>query len=171
MEDGSIKPLRVHTVLVSTQHDENVKNEEIESTVIEKIIKNVIPKEYLNNETRYVINPSKMFTKGGPFADSGLTGRKIIVDTYGGFASHGGGCFSGKDPTKVDRSAAYYARWVAKSLVHNKLCDRVEIQVSYGIGIAEPLSIFVECYGSGKKYGQDNDSLLEIIKKNFDFRP
>lgn len=128
-KDGALIPQYAHTILVSQQHDGDVSQEEIESTIT-KVIKEIIPTEYINEKTKFIINPSKMFVLGGPFADAGLTGRKIIVDTYGGHVAHGGGAFSGKDPTKVDRSAAYAARWIAKSLVHAKLCKRVQIQVS-----------------------------------------
>lgn len=163
------KPLRCHNVLISTQHSPDVSQEDIESTLIEKVVKKVIPHELLVN-TLFFMNPSKSFVHGGPYADAGLTGRKIIVDTYGGWAPHGGGAFSGKDPTKVDRSAAYYARYVAKSLVHHKLADRVLVQVAYSIGIAEPLSIHVQSFGTVKN-GLTDHQLKLIIKKNFDFRP
>lgn len=159
------KPTRCHNVLISTQHGPEVTNEDIESTLIEKVIKKVIP-ENLLVDTKFWINPSKSFVTGGPKADAGLTGRKIIVDTYGGWAPHGGGAFSGKDPSKVDRSAAYYARYVAKSVVANKLADRCLVQVAYAIGVAEPLSVHVECYGTEKR-----DDVLKIVLKNFDFRP
>ena len=143
---GNITPVRVHNVVISTQHAPEA--EDIEETLIEKVVKVVIPSKYLI-DTEYLMNPSKSFIKGGPDADAGLTGRKIIVDTYGGWAPHGGGAFSGKDSSKVDRSAAYYCRYVAKSLVHAKLARRALIQVSYAIGIAHPLSIFVD-FGSFK---------------------
>ncbi len=167
-EEGN-KPVRCHNVLISTQHNPDVTNEEIEATLIEKVVKKVIPAEFLV-DTKYYMNPSKSFIQGGPFADAGLTGRKIIVDTYGGWAPHGGGAFSGKDPTKVDRSAAYYARYVAKSLVHHKIADRALVQVAYSIGIAEPLSIHVNTYGTAKN-GLTDHQVVKIIKNNFDFRP
>ncbi|PXF49852.1 S-adenosylmethionine synthase [Gracilariopsis chorda] len=166
--DGKLTPVRVHTVLISTQHDEGVSNEKIRADVIEKVVKHVIPEEYLDDNTIYHINPSGRFVIGGPEGDAGLTGRKIIIDTYGGWGAHGGGAFSGKDPTKVDRSAAYAGRWVAKSVVAAGLADRCLVQVSYGIGIAEPLSIFVDTFGTGKKTDAE---ITDIVKKNFDLRP
>lgn len=164
-----IKPVRVYNVLISQQHSSDITNEEIREFMIEKVIKEVIPEEFLI-DTSYHINPSGSFIQGGPHADAGLTGRKIIVDTYGGWAPHGGGAFSGKDPTKVDRSAAYYARFVAKSLVASKLCNRALVQCSYAIGIAEPLSIHIDTYGTHIE-GIDDHDLKELVKKNFDFRP
>ncbi len=169
-ENGKMIPLRVQTVLISTQHDENVSNEEIKKDIMEKVIKEVIPAKMLDEETKYFINPSGKFIIGGPEADAGLTGRKIIVDTYGGWGAHGGGAFSGKDPSKVDRSGAYAARWIAKSLVHAKLCDRALVQIAYSIGIAEPLSIFVNTYGTVKE-GYTDAKLVEIVKKNFNLKP
>lgn len=166
--DGKLTPVRVHTVLISTQHDEGVSNEKIRADVIEKVVKDVIPEKYLDDNTIYHINPSGRFVIGGPEGDAGLTGRKIIIDTYGGWGAHGGGAFSGKDPTKVDRSAAYAGRWVAKSVVAAGLAERCLVQVSYGIGIAEPLSIFVDTYGTGKKTDAE---ITDIVKKNFDLRP
>uniref|UniRef100_A0A7S1TJH5 S-adenosylmethionine synthase n=1 Tax=Erythrolobus australicus TaxID=1077150 RepID=A0A7S1TJH5_9RHOD len=167
-EDGKIKPLRVATIVISTQHEDGVSQEQIATDLKEHVIKPVIPAQYITEETKYFLNPSGKFVIGGPEGDAGLTGRKIIIDTYGGWGAHGGGAFSGKDPTKVDRSAAYAARWVAKSLVAAGLCDRCLFQVSYGIGIAEPTSIFVDTYGTGKK---SDPEILEIVKKNFDLRP
>lgn len=167
-ENGACIPLRVHTVVISTQHDEKVTNEEIRRELLEKVIKAVVPAEYLTDKTIYHLNPSGRFVIGGPMGDAGLTGRKIIVDSYGGWGAHGGGAFSGKDYSKVDRSAAYAARWVAKSLVKAGLCRRCLVQVSYAIGIAEPISLHVEDYGTGTKTQAE---LLEIIKKNFDLRP
>lgn len=169
LADGNVKPIRVYNILISTQHDPSVSNEEINSVLTEKIIKKIVPANMLN-ETKIVINPSGKFDIGGPAADAGLTGRKIIVDTYGGWCPHGGGAFSGKDPSKVDRSAAYYGRYVAKSLVANKLCNRVLVQVSYAIGLADPLSIFVDSYGTVKE-GMTDDDLIRITKNNFNFRP
>jgi len=155
--------------LISTQHDPSVSNEEIVSTLTEKVIKKICPADMLV-DTKIVINPSGKFDVGGPAADAGLTGRKIIVDTYGGWCPHGGGAFSGKDPSKVDRSAAYYGRYVAKSLVANGLANRVLVQVSYAIGLADPLSIHVDSYGTVKE-GMTDDDLVRITKNNFNFRP
>ena len=143
------KPLRVHTVVVSTQHDPTASQKQIKDDVIEKVVKQVIPTEMLDAKTRYFVNPTGRFEIGGPHGDTGLTGRKIIVDTYGGRAPHGGGAFSGKDPTKVDRSAAYAARHVAKNIVAAGLASECQIQVSYAIGIAEPISIMVQTFGTG----------------------
>jgi S-adenosylmethionine synthetase len=162
------KPVRVHTVLISTQHAPDVDNETIRREVIEKIVKAVIPPQYLDAKTIYHVNPTGRFVVGGPHGDCGLTGRKIIVDTYGGMGRHGGGAFSGKDPSKVDRSAAYAARWVAKNVVASGLADRCEIQVSYAIGIARPLSIRVDTFGTGKVSDIDLTSAVEAV---FDLRP
>jgi S-adenosylmethionine synthetase len=166
-EGHSIVPLRVHNILISTQHAPEA--EDIEEVLKEKVVKEVIPSKYLV-DTEYFFNPSKSFVKGGPDADAGLTGRKIIVDTYGGWAPHGGGAFSGKDASKVDRSAAYYCRYVAKSLVAAKLCKRALIQVSYAIGVSRPLSVFVDSYGTVKE-GMTDQDLTDVVNKNFDFRP
>ncbi|ESO99603.1 hypothetical protein LOTGIDRAFT_141813 [Lottia gigantea] len=165
---GAAIPLRVHTVVISLQHDETITTEKLRSELMDKVVKSVIPAKYLDNKTVYHIQPSGRFIIGGPQGDSGLTGRKIIVDTYGGWGAHGGGAFSGKDFSKVDRSAAYASRWVAKSLVKAGLCKRVLVQLSYAIGIAEPLSITVFSYGTSHKSEKE---LLEIIKNNFDLRP
>ena len=167
---GEMVPLRVHTILISTQHAPGITNDVIRATVIDKVIKGVVPPELLDDKTIYHVNPSSAFTIGGPYGDAGLTGRKIIVDTYGGWGAHGGGAFSGKDATKVDRSAAYAARWAAKSLVANGFCRRVLVQLSYAIGLAEPLSLFVDTYGSVAE-GYTDESLVGILKRNFDFRP
>ncbi|KAA0717744.1 S-adenosylmethionine synthase isoform type-1 [Triplophysa tibetana] len=167
-EDGAVIPLRVHTVVISVQHDDNISLEEQKRILREKVIKAVVPAKYLDDETTYHIQPSGRFVIGGPQGDAGVTGRKIIVDTYGGWGAHGGGAFSGKDYTKVDRSAAYAARWVAKSLVKAKLCRRVLVQVSYAIGVAHPLSISLFTYGSSEKTEKE---LLHIVNKNFDLRP
>jgi len=167
-EHGACVPMRVHTVVVSTQHSEDVSLETLRQEVKDKVIKATIPERYLDENTKYHINPCGNFVIGGPIADAGLTGRKIIVDTYGGWGAHGGGAFSGKDYTKVDRSAAYAARWVAKSLVKAGLCRRCLVQVSYAIGVAEPLSVTVFSYGTSTKTNQE---LTEIVKKNFDLRP
>jgi S-adenosylmethionine synthetase len=167
-DGGAVVPLRVHTVVISTQHAEEITNEEMYKALMEQVIKVVIPAKYLDDKTIYHINPSGRFVIGGPQGDAGVTGRKIIVDTYGGWGAHGGGAFSGKDPTKVDRSAAYAARWVAKSLVKAGLCRRVLVQVAYAIGVAHPLSLYVDDYGTGTK---SKEELLAIIKNNFDLRP
>lgn len=162
-------PTRIFNILISTQHDPEVSNEEIRETLIEKVIKKVCPNDLLT-DTIFVINPSGKFDIGGPAADAGVTGRKIIVDSYGGWCPHGGGAYSGKDPTKVDRSGAYYARFVSKSLVNAGLCHRVCVQVSYAIGLADPLSIWVDSYGTVKN-GKDDDYLCEVVRNNFSFRP
>jgi len=168
--DGSMVPQRIHTILISCQHDESVDNATLREELIEHVVKPVIPEKYLDNDVIYHINPSGKFILGGPSADSGLTGRKIIIDTYGGWGAHGGGAFSGKDSSKVDRSAAYAARWVAKSLVANGFAKRVLVQVSYAIGVVQPLSIYVDSYGSAC-FGLSDEELTEIVKRNFDFRP
>jgi len=168
-EGGFVTPLRVHTVVISTQHAEEVDNETIRNELLEKVIKVAIPAKYLDDKTIHHLNPSGRFVIGGPQGDAGLTGRKIIIDTYGGWGAHGGGAFSGKDPTKVDRSAAYAARWIAKSIVAAGLAARVLVQVSYAIGVAHPLSVFVDTYGTGN--GKTDAEILEIVKKNFDLRP
>ncbi|KAI9730314.1 MAG: methionine adenosyltransferase sam2 [Claussenomyces sp. TS43310] len=167
-DGGAVVPLRVHTVVVSAQHSETISTEQLRKEIKEKIIKKVVPAKYLTEETIYHIQPSGLFIIGGPQGDAGLTGRKIIVDTYGGWGAHGGGAFSGKDFSKVDRSAAYLARWMAKSLVNAKLARRALVQLSYAIGVAEPLSIFVDSYGTSDK---TSDELVAIINKNFDLRP
>ena len=166
--NGYMKPKRVHTILISTQHDEGISNEDIKNDLMKHVIEEVIPAKYLDKDTLFHLNPSGRFVIGGPDGDGGLTGRKIIIDTYGGWGAHGGGAFSGKDPTKVDRSAAYMARWVAKSLVSAKLAKRVLIQVSYAIGVSEPLSININTYGTSS---HTDAELLNIVHKNFDFRP
>lgn len=161
-------PKRVDTVVVSTQHDPEVGQQELGRDIIEKVVRSVIPEQLLDSKTKYYINPTGRFVIGGPMGDAGLTGRKIMVDTYGGMARHGGGCFSGKDPTKVDRSGAYAARYVAKNLVAAGLADRLEIQIAYAIGVARPLSISIETFGTAKV---DEALLLELVKKHFDLRP
>merc|ERR1711935_262207 len=163
-------PQRVHTVVISCQHSEDVTQEQISSDLMEHVVKQVVPSKYLDDKTIYHLNPSGRFVIGGPHGDAGLTGRKIIIDTYGGWGAHGGGAFSGKDTTKVDRSAAYAARWVAKSLVAAGLCKRVLVQLSYAIGVNYPLSIFVDSYGTVTG-GKTDTELTEIVKKNFDLRP
>ncbi len=161
-------PVRVDAVVVSTQHDEDVTLETIRKDIIEHVIRPIIPEIFLDEKTRYYVNPTGRFVKGGPYADSGLTGRKIIVDTYGGYARHGGGAFSGKDPTKVDRSAAYAARYVAKNLVAAGLAKRCEIQLAYAIGVAHPVSVLVDSFGTGIV---SDDELAEIVTRHFDLRP
>jgi S-adenosylmethionine synthetase len=167
-DNGAVIPLRVDTVVVSAQHSEDITTEKLREEIKEKIVKKVIPAKYLDENVKYHIQPSGLFIIGGPQGDAGLTGRKIIVDTYGGWGAHGGGAFSGKDYSKVDRSAAYLARWIAKSLVNAKLARRALVQLSYAIGVAEPLSLFVETYGTSDKTSEE---LVEIIHKNFDLRP
>ena len=169
-ENGHVIPLRIQNILISTQHNPDVTKEEIKEGIMKYVIEPVIPKDKLDDRTHYFINPSGRFIIGGPEADSGLTGRKIIVDTYGGWGAHGGGAFSGKDCSKVDRSAAYAARWIAKSLVASKLCRRVLVQIAYSIGIAEPLSIYVDTYGTVAEGKTDKD-LIDIVNKNFDLKP
>jgi len=165
---GVMIPKRVHTILISTQHSEKVENKQIQQDLMQHVILPTIPKELLDEKTIYFLNPSGRFVIGGPQGDAGLTGRKIIVDTYGGWGAHGGGAFSGKDPSKVDRSAAYAARWVAKSIVSAGLAKRCLFQVAYSIGIAKPLSIYINTYGTGSKSDKE---ILDIIEKNFDLRP
>lgn len=166
--DDNDKPKRVDTVVISTQTDDKVENDEIYNAMVDMVIKQVIPEKYLDDKTKILINPSGRFVIGGPKGDSGLTGRKIIVDTYGGFARHGGGAFSGKDLTKVDRSASYAARYVAKNIVAAGLADRCEIQLAYAIGVAHPVSIMVDTAGTGKV---SDDLLVEAIRNIFDLRP
>lgn len=161
-------PVRVDTVVVSTQHDEKVTLEQIRKDMVEYVVKPIIPAELLDENTKYFINPTGRFVIGGPVGDSGLTGRKIIVDTYGGFSRHGGGAFSGKDPTKVDRSAAYYARYIAKNIVAAGLADKCEVQLAYAIGVAKPVSIMVDAFGSSS---YTNEQLSEAVEKVFDCRP
>nr|XP_056715958.1 S-adenosylmethionine synthase [Euleptes europaea] len=165
---GAVIPIRVHTIVISVQHDDHICLDEMRDALKEKVVKAVVPAKYLDDSTVYHLQPSGRFVIGGPQGDAGLTGRKIIVDTYGGWGAHGGGAFSGKDYTKVDRSASYAARWVAKSLVMSGLCRRVLVQVSYAIGVADPLSVSIFHYGTSQK---SEHELLEIVKKNFDLRP
>ncbi|MBR1864135.1 MAG: methionine adenosyltransferase [Ruminococcus sp.] len=165
-EDG--RPVRVDTVVVSSQHDEKVGLEQIRADIIEKVIKTVIPAELLDEQTIYFVNPTGRFVIGGPQGDSGLTGRKIIVDTYGGYARHGGGAFSGKDPTKVDRSAAYAARYAAKNIVAAGLASKCEVELAYAIGVANPVSVMVDTFGTGKV---SDEKLSEAVTKVFDLRP
>ena len=162
------KPVRVDTVVISTQHHPDIGSQTIYNDILEKVILPVIPSELITKDTKYYINPTGRFVVGGPQGDSGLTGRKIIVDTYGGMARHGGGAFSGKDPTKVDRSAAYAARYVAKNIVAAGLADRCEVQLAYAIGVAKPVSIMVDTFGTGKV---DEELITSLVKKHFDLRP
>ena len=168
VEYDDFKPVRVEAVVVSAQHSADVDIEKLRADIREKVIDAVVPASLTDKNTKYYINPTGRFVIGGPAGDSGLTGRKIIVDTYGGAAGHGGGCFSGKDPTKVDRSASYYARYVAKNIVAAGLAKRVEIQVAYAIGVARPVSVSVNTFSTGKF---SDEKLLEIIGRHFDFRP
>jgi S-adenosylmethionine synthetase len=162
------KPAHIDTVVLSTQHHQEISHGQLTEAVIEEIIKPVLPKDMLKPDTRYLVNPTGRFVVGGPLGDAGLTGRKIIVDTYGGAAPHGGGAFSGKDPSKVDRSAAYAARYVAKNIVAAGLADKCLVQVSYAIGVARPTSLMVETYGTGKL---PEHKLVELIEQHFDLRP
>jgi S-adenosylmethionine synthetase len=172
MEGGRPIPTRVHTIVISTQHSEDITQDEIKAQLLEHVIKPVVPAEYLDDKTIYHLNPSGRFVIGGPHGDAGLTGRKIIIDTYGGWGAHGGGAFSGKDTTKVDRSAAYAARWVAKSIVSAGLANRVLVQLSYAIGVSHPLSIFIDSYGTAMtRSGKTDQQITEIVKNNFDLRP
>lgn len=166
--DENDRPIRLDAVVLSTQHDENVTQEQIHADVRKYIFDEILPKDMIDENTKFFINPTGRFVIGGPHGDSGLTGRKIIVDTYGGYARHGGGAFSGKDCTKVDRSAAYAARYVAKNIVAAGLADRCEIQLSYAIGVAHPTSVMVDTFGTGKV---SDERLIEIIRGNFDLRP
>ena len=165
-DDG--KPVKVTAVVVSSQHSADVDLETLRYDIIEKVIKTTIPAELIDDETTYFVNPTGRFVIGGPNGDSGLTGRKIIVDTYGGYARHGGGAFSGKDPTKVDRSAAYAARWVAKNIVASGLADKCEVELAYAIGVAKPVSVMVDTFGTGVK---SDEEISEIVNKVFDLRP
>lgn len=166
--DENNVPRRIDTIVISTQHEEGVSQEQIKEDIMEKVIKEIIPAELLDGDTKYFINPTGRFVIGGPKGDAGLTGRKIIVDTYGGYARHGGGAFSGKDPTKVDRSAAYAARYVAKNIVAAGLADRVEVQLAYAIGVARPVSISIDTFGTGKV---SESKLVEWVNELFDLRP
>lgn len=165
-EDGKVK--RIDTVVISSQHDDGIAHEELEKDIIEKVIKAVLPAELIDENTVYHINPTGRFVIGGPQGDAGVTGRKIIVDTYGGVGRHGGGAFSGKDPTKVDRSACYAARYVAKNIVAAGLADKCEIQVAYAIGVAKPVSVMVDTFGTGKLA---DDAIAALVEKHFDLRP
>ncbi|MDO5021845.1 MAG: methionine adenosyltransferase [Eubacteriales bacterium] len=162
------KPVSIDSVVISTQHDADISQEEIRKEMMEHVIKPILPEELLNAQTRYYVNPSGRFVIGGPAGDSGLTGRKIIVDTYGGFAPHGGGCFSGKDPTKVDRSAAYAARYIAKNIVASGLAERCEVALAYAIGVAEPVSYRIDLFGTGKA---DEGKIARYIRDNIDLSP
>ncbi|EHL17902.1 S-adenosylmethionine synthase [Peptoanaerobacter stomatis] len=166
--DENGNPARVDTIVISTQHDENVTREQIQKDLIEHVVKPIVDAKLIDDNTKYLINPTGRFVIGGPHGDSGLTGRKIIVDTYGGYSRHGGGAFSGKDPTKVDRSAAYAARWIAKNVVAAKLAEKCEIQLAYAIGVAEPVSILVDTFGTATV---PEEKISEAISKTFDLRP
>ena len=162
------KPVKVTAVVVSSQHSADVELSQLRSDIIEKVIKATIPAEFIDDDTKYFVNPTGRFVIGGPHGDSGLTGRKIIVDTYGAYARHGGGAFSGKDPTKVDRSAAYASRWVAKNIVAAGLADKCEVELAYAIGVAKPVSVMVDTFGTGKI---DDEKIADIVNKVFDLRP
>lgn len=162
------KPVKVTAVVVSSQHSADVELSKLREDIIEKVIKTTIPADLIDEDTKYFVNPTGRFVIGGPHGDSGLTGRKIIVDTYGGYARHGGGAFSGKDPTKVDRSAAYAARWVAKNIVAAELADKCEVELAYAIGVAKPVSVMVDTFGTGKI---DDEKISDIVNKVFDLRP
>ena len=162
------KPKRIETILISTQHNENASQEELKKDIIEKVIKAVVPSDMIDENTKIYVNPTGRFVIGGPLGDTGLTGRKIIVDTYGGYSRHGGGAFSGKDASKVDRSAAYMLRYIAKNLVANGYCDKCEIQISYGIGMKEPLSIYINTFNTGKK---SDEELVKLVKEKFNLTP
>jgi len=162
------KPLRIDAVVISTQHADSVSNEELRADILKHVIQSTLPANLLDADTKYHINPTGRFVVGGPMGDTGLTGRKIIVDTYGGMGRHGGGAFSGKDPTKVDRSGAYMARYIAKNIVAAGLADRTEVQLAYAIGVAEPVSVLIRTFGTGKV---DRDTLGELVRKNFDLTP
>ena len=166
--DEQRRPVRVDTVVISTQHSPDVSLEQIRADMIEKVIKTTVPAELLDENTKYLVNPTGRFVIGGPQGDSGLTGRKIIVDTYGGYARHGGGAFSGKDPSKVDRSAAYAARWVAKNIVAAGIASKCEVELAYAIGVAEPVSILVDTFGTGKV---EDERIEQAVEKVFDLRP
>jgi S-adenosylmethionine synthetase len=166
--DEAGKPVRIDAVVISTQHAEHVGNDELRADIMKHVIQAVLPAEWLDENTKYHINPTGRFVIGGPMGDTGLTGRKIIVDTYGGAGRHGGGAFSGKDPTKVDRSAAYMARYIAKNIVAAGLADKVEVQLAYAIGVANPVSVLVETFGTGKVSGK---VLTELVRKNFQLTP
>jgi S-adenosylmethionine synthetase len=166
--DESGKPLRIDAVVISTQHAESVTTEQLRADILKFVIQATLPSSLLDENTKYHINPTGRFVIGGPMGDTGLTGRKIIVDTYGGMGRHGGGAFSGKDPTKVDRSAAYMARYIAKNIVAAGLADRVEVQLAYAIGVAEPVSVLVETFGTGKV---DREVLGTLVRKNFELTP
>ena len=162
------KPTRVDTVVVSSQHTPDIAYKDLKESIIEQVIKPIIPAEMLDQETKFFVNPTGRFVVGGPMGDCGLTGRKIIVDTYGGQGSHGGGCFSGKDPSKVDRSASYMARYIAKNIVAAELAERCEVQLAYAIGVAQPVSVMINCFGTGKI---TSDKISDLVKKHFDLRP
>ena len=161
-------PVRIDAIVVSSQHDDTVTQAQLKEDILKYVVKTVVPENLLDENTKYFVNPTGRFLIGGPEGDSGLTGRKIIVDTYGGACAHGGGAFSGKDPTKVDRSATYMARYICKNLVAAGLCDRVELQVAYAIGVSRPVSVFIDTFGTGKLA---DDKIADIVVKEFDLRP
>lgn len=162
------KPVRIDTIVISAQHDDDVSQEKIKEDIMKYVVNEVVPENLLDENTKYYINPTGRFVIGGPVGDCGLTGRKIIVDTYGGYARHGGGAFSGKDPSKVDRSACYMARYIAKNIVANKLADKCEIQISYAIGVAKPVSVYIDTFGTNKI---PEEKISELVHKNFDMTP
>ena len=165
--EGDI-PKRIETILISTQHLDGISQEKIREDIVREVIKKVVPEKMIDEETKIYVNPTGRFVIGGPLGDTGLTGRKIIVDTYGGYSRHGGGCFSGKDPSKVDRSSAYMLRHIAKNLVANGYCKKCEIQVAYAIGMKEPLSIYIDTFGTGVK---KEEELVKLVKEKFDLTP
>jgi S-adenosylmethionine synthetase len=166
--DAEQRPLRIDAVVLSTQHDEDIKHKKLEEAVIEQVIKPSLPANMIDKRTKYWVNPTGRFVVGGPYGDCGLTGRKIIVDTYGGMGRHGGGAFSGKDPSKVDRSACYFARYVAKNIVAAKLARRCEVQVAYAIGVAKPVGVYVTTFGTGVVA---DEKIAKVVSELFDFRP
>src|SRR5208337_1093344 len=166
--DENHKPVRIDAVVISSQHSETVSTEELRADILKHVIQAALPEQMLDENTKYHINPTGRFVIGGPMGDTGLTGRKIIVDTYGGMGRHGGGCFSGKDPTKVDRSACYMARYIAKNIVASGLAGRCEVQLAYAIGVAEPVSVMVDTFGTGKV---TEGKLVELVRKNFQLTP
>lgn len=170
-DDGSLAPVKVHSVVISAHHGSEAKQEQIEADLTEHVVKPILPPKLVDDSTKYILNPSKKFVIGGPKSDAGMTGRKASIDTYGGWGSHGGGSLSGKDATKIERCGSYGARWAAKSLVAAGFCKRCTVQISYAIGIPEPVAVSVNSYGSAKACGKSDGELVEVITRNFDFRP